>query len=136
MRYSVRQEGNMSISVWLSYRDGRDALVPAHAEDTVRVIRMDPKTGREVSQMTGVASATVTGNYARLLHDRFAFSWSDLNGKTGRESVPILAKIVEELGTEPSGSYWDATPGNVGRVAARFLLWALLHPEAIWGTPW
>jgi hypothetical protein len=122
----------MSTNVGLHYPAGdtREAVVTEHTGATIAI----GPDGKIIGETR--AETSITGNYARTLRDRFdGFYWHDLNGMTGRESTPILARMVAELGTDvPEGtSYWDGScPGIVGRACARFLLWAMLHPEAEW----
>jgi hypothetical protein len=120
----------MSTGLGIFTTDNECCTVPAHGGGAVIAIGPDG-TVQGVTQ----ADTRITGNYARLLQERFdGFYWDALEGKTGTEATPILAKIVAECGTEPDPSYWKATPGNVGRAAARFLLWSLLHPDAVWSV--
>jgi hypothetical protein len=124
----------MGINIGLVYpyslrKDGR-VIVPEH---TGAIVVAGPD-GKVVGGCE--AETSITGNYSWMLRTRCnGFYWDDLNGMTGAESVPILSRIVAELGTDTpeDASYWDGScPGVVGRACAKFLLWALLHPEAKW----
>ena len=57
----------------------------------------------------------------------------DLHGKTGRETIVTLAKIVATLGiVETEDDPIASTDGNAGRVIYYLLQWAVEHPEAEW----
>ncbi len=72
------------------------------------------------------ASLNVTYNYS----DKFDFK--SLDGKSGKETIKKMEKVVKNLGTEQSPNYWDSTPGNVGYAVFILLSWAKQYPDYIW----
>jgi len=98
------------------------------------------------------ASLNITYNYGwfyyRLLDKEEGLRW--LYGKTGKECISRLEKVVEELGTKQysrpkDGStfnpndrfgnyvkdYWAPTPGNAGYALNILLQWAKEHPGGV-----
>lgn len=74
-----------------------------------------------------VPDITVTYNYGKL------FSFSRLDGKTGKVSQRILKRLISRLGhSKPSKNYWKCTKGNVRKIAQLLLSWAQIYPTAIW----
>ena len=59
----------------------------------------------------------ITGNYWKIFQRLFGEKGTDIfNGMEISESLPILAKAIEELGdAEPDGNYWTPCDGNVKR---------------------
>lgn len=55
-----------------------------------------------------------------------------LDGRTAMETSSMLHAAVAELGDNPSGDYWEATPGNAGHALAVLMDWAEHHPHAVW----
>ena len=99
------------------------------------------------------ASMLVTYNYSELYHLAINQSLPDfLHGKYAKDTIPILKKCVEKLGTKqykrqrddmqglenmsnPKAwiyDYWTPTMGNAGYIASVLLDWAQLHPNAKW----
>ena len=118
---------------WISLFD------PNEAEET----RM-PLEVKEAHQEGGViaiggspeASMSVTYNYSKYYYDTIddedGFRW--LSGKTARETIVRLENAITELGTEFSGDYWEATPGNAGKILQALVKWAYELPDAVWGV--
>ena len=55
-----------------------------------------------------------------------------LHGKTAKETISMLEKIVNELGTEKDSDYWANTPGNAGAAVEKLLNAAKQYPGATW----
>jgi hypothetical protein len=80
----------------------------------------------------------VTYNYGSLYRDVFPekditngpISW--LYGKTGGDTITVLRKGVERLGTKRDDNYWNATAGNAGAALERLLSFTLQHPAGVW----
>ncbi len=96
---------------------------------------------------TTEASTSVTFNYSNQYrgsgvtvdpwtdhHNKTRTDFSPwwLHGRTGRETAPVLMQVVQALGTERSGDYWESTPGNAGYAMSVLWLWAIDHPDAVW----
>ncbi len=102
---------------------------------------------------TAEASMLVTYNYSELYHLAIDQSLPDfLHGKKAQDTIEILKKCVEKLGTkqykrqrdEMQGvanlsnpeawifDYWCPTMGNAGYITSILLDWAQLHPNAHW----
>lgn len=59
----------------------------------------------------------------------------DLNGKVAASTVPpLLAFCAEHRAAfgEGDANGWAPTPANAMLVVPRLLIWALVHPTAIW----
>lgn len=80
------------------------------------------------------AEMSVTGNYHK--HIVRATGWRDglraMHGRRADETIPVLERAVNELGTEQSMDYWEATPGNVGAALQKLLEWAREYPDGEW----
>ena len=88
---------------------------------------------------TDRAELNVTYNYASLFRSalRDYALGSDvlvrlLNGRAARDTVEMLERAVEQLGTDRAEDYWAATRGNAGAALAILLCWARQHPSAVW----
>ena len=108
----------MSYWVYLTYDNGTVPVEP-HSEG-----------GTYAMGGTSKAEINVTYNYSRVYPEYF--SLRDLDGKTAAETELILAKAVDELGTERDEDYWNPTPGNAGYALNILLGWARQHPKAKW----
>ena len=62
--------------------------------------------------------------------DNEGIKW--LYDRTAEETIPVLERAVEELGTEQDDDYWKATNGNAGRALSTLLEWAREHPNGVW----
>lgn len=80
------------------------------------------------------ADMSVTWNYAPFYYQTIdkekGFRW--LDEKTAKESIPRLEKALKTLGANTSNDYWEATPGNAGRILDMMLEWAKQKPDAVW----
>lgn len=54
-------------------------------------------------------------------------------GKTGLESIPILAAAAAQLGDEIDPNYWVATEGNAKAPLFQLMTIAAMRPDGIWG---
>ena len=88
---------------------------------------------------TTEAELNVTCNYG----GHFRTAWPEdiegagvlvrmLDGKTGEEAYPLLAKAVKKLGTDRGNDYWESTPGNAGYALAIMAGWSAQHPDGVW----
>lgn len=109
----------MSYDIELRYEDGV-ASVARHEEG-----------GTYAIGGTLRAELNVTYNYSNSFL-KANFSIRDLNGRPAKETISVLQKVVEVLGIEWQGGYWDATDGNAGYAANILLGWARQHPSAVW----
>ena len=117
----------MSWWVYLDGEDGEPLPVKLHTE------------GGTYACGISFAELNVTYNYG----DRFRQAWPEpiegsnalrqmLDGRTGRETAPLLAEAVEKLGTMSSADYWAPTDGNAGRALDLLWRWATENPEGVW----
>jgi len=90
--------------------------------------------GTQVFGGTNDCELTVTYNYSPLFYEVFpndeGLKW--LYSKTGKESIPVLEKAVERLGTKRDSDYWKATMGNAGHSLSILLDWAREFPQGKW----
>lgn len=108
------------------------SLVDVHTKEEVKVPLHQEGSIYNVDG-SDIAHINITSNYYEYFYKHIdkkeGLSW--LNGKTGIEAAPILARAVCELGQKPDVDYWKATAGNAGRALNTLLKWACLHPKAI-----
>jgi len=62
--------------------------------------------------------------------ERFGIRW--LDGRTAAETLPILEKAVEVLGTNRFSDYWAPTPGNAGYALSILVCWSKQYPNGVW----
>lgn len=77
----------------------------------------------------------VTWNYSKFYYREDVFGEKGIRaiyGKTGLESMPILAKAIAALGDDVSDNYWEATEGNAKRPLVQLLTMANMRPDGIW----
>lgn len=55
-----------------------------------------------------------------------------LYGMTGRESIPVLKKAIEQLGNDVNDDYWKSTEGNAKRALQQLLAFAEQKPDGVW----
>lgn len=53
-------------------------------------------------------------------------------GLTGEESIPILRAAREQLGSDATDDYWEATEGNAARALQGLIDLALMAPHGVW----
>ena len=114
----------MSWDVALTYPNDTIARVSPHYEGTTILLG-----GNDQAEMS------VTYNYGRCWR---VHGWGNLadefNGKTARDTIPELRRMIAVLGTETDPDYWAATDGNAGAALAVMLCWAEEHPDAAWSV--
>tara|TARA_B100000929_G_scaffold285158_1_gene268375 strand:+ start:121 stop:474 length:354 start_codon:yes stop_codon:yes gene_type:complete len=114
----------MSYDIWLAFEDGNTCT------SSIRI----QEGGTQVMGGTKECHLNITYNYSSFFYEVFpqelGLRW--LHAKTGRESIPILEKAVERLGTRRDDDYWKATMGNAGHALNILLVWAREHPNGIW----
>ena len=79
---------------------------------------------------TTEAWLNVTYNYAKHYGDIWGMSLHDMHGWTVEKAKPYIEQAVRELGTNRSGDYWEATPGNAGAAMADLLILMVRCPDA------
>jgi len=77
------------------------------------------------------ADLNITYNYSQI-YELFDFKIENLHGKKAIETIPILAILVQKLGTNKYKDYWAPTPGNAGYALSILLKWAGQYPNGIW----
>ncbi len=120
----------MSYDISLRNENDHPVRVPLFMAGSVLQAELT-KEGTLVPIGTSIAEISVTSNYSQVTK-LLNFSFNDLDGKTGEETLLILNRIVDEFGTEPYKDYWAPTPGNVGAMVQVLLEWARLYPAAVW----
>ena len=87
--------------------------------------------GTFVVNGTNDCELNITYNYSSLFYEVFpddeGLRW--LETKRGKESITILEKAVERLGTKRDSDYWKATMGNAGHSLSILLDWAKEFPN-------
>jgi hypothetical protein len=53
-------------------------------------------------------------------------------GMTGKESIPILKKAIDQLGDDFNDDYWKATEGNAKDALCNLLTLAQMRHDGIW----
>lgn len=82
---------------------------------------------------TTEASLNVTYNYSEHFYRVFGESGiRSLYGKTGAESLSILARAIAMLGDDVDDDYWAATEGNAKRALSQLAALATLRPDGVW----
>lgn len=74
----------------------------------------------------------VTYNYSKLFRMAGLNLALSLHGKIAKDTMPLLQKAVDTLGTDQYKDYWAPTPGNAGYALSILLGWAKQHPEGVW----
>lgn len=124
----------MSYSIYLKDKKTDNIVtVPEFCEGgTVMAEVVD---GKLVPKGRRDADIDITYNYSKFYCDTIDKKQGIryLYGKTGSEDIPILEKAIAALGTVRDPDYWKPTPGNAGHALAILLMWARLHPDAVFG---
>jgi hypothetical protein len=105
-------------------------LVNAETGETVKVDK-HTEGGQYAIGGSEEADLYVTYNYSEI-YRLVNFHLRDLEGCCGSDSVEILERVVEKLGTKRFEDYWAPTLGNAGYAASVLLSWARLYPDAVW----
>ena len=114
--------------------------------DTGEVIQMSKthhmKGSTYVIGGTRDASLNITYNYSGFYHRVFPTREGTdgqvvggiryIYGMTGQDSVPVLSSAIQQLGSDVTDNYWDATEGNAQVQLAHLLVMASAHPDGIW----
>lgn len=106
-------------------------------KETKKVMHMpykhDFRGGNYVLGGTTACEINITYNYGanyRRVHPENGIT--DLNGMSGKDSVPILADMIGKLGDEMSDDYWEATDGNAKQPLVAMLIFAAQNPSGVW----
>lgn len=84
---------------------------------------------------TDALELNVTWNYSKFYYGDKAFGdkgIKSLDGMTGAESIPILKRVISNLGDDVSSVYWDATEGNAKKALCGLLALAQIRPDGVW----
>jgi len=82
---------------------------------------------------TTEASLNITYNYGKHYHRVFGEKGiRTIYGMTGAESIPVLEKVISELGDDVSDNYWEPTEGNAKRPLFQLIALAKMRPDGIW----
>lgn len=82
---------------------------------------------------TRVAWLNITYNYAKHYYRLFGEKGiRTIYGMTGADSIPILKKVIGQLGDDVSNDYWEPTEGNAKRALIGLLNFAEARPDGIW----
>jgi len=117
------------MSYWVTLYDENDAELTVFQSTQKR-----EEGGTYVVDGTFDCTLNVTYNYGQHYRDAADFSLKDLDGLIASDTIPVLEKLVEKLGTVTSHDYWEATPGNAGHAINILLGWAREHPDGTWGV--
>ena len=120
----------MGWDINLILSDGEIAQVKPHQTGSNRRAALN-EDGQLITIDHDEASCCVTYNYSEV-YRLVGFHMKDINGKTGKETIPILEQSIEKLGTKSYDDYWAPTPGNAGIALVSLLNWAKEHPDGIW----
>lgn len=110
----------MSYDIWLE--DPKTKQIPKLSEPLVG------EGGTFAVGGSTDAELNVTYNYCRT------YRFSELKGKTAKETINSLERAVRNLGTERSNDYWEPTPGNVGHACEILLNMAQQFPDYVWNV--
>lgn len=75
----------------------------------------------------------VTYNYGKHYYRVFGENGiRTIYGLTGAQSLPLLDKAIEALGTDMDDDYWRATEGNARMALIQLKALAQLRPDGVW----
>lgn len=117
------------MSYWVTLYDANDPELAV-----CRSAQAREEGGTYVVGGTHDCTLNVTYNYSPHYSVAADFSLKDLDGLVASDTIPVLEKLVEVLGTVTSHDYWEATPGNAGHAINILLGWAREHPDGTWGV--
>lgn len=104
--------------------------------ETKKVIYLDDKhdIGGGTYAMGGTNEAwlNITYNYSTHFSGIGPKGIRSLYGKTGLETIPILEKVISQLGDDVDKDYWKATEGNAKKALLGLLTFAKIRPDGIW----
>jgi len=103
---------------------------------TKKVVQLDfkheLKGGTYAMYGTTEAWLNITYNYSKFFYPLFGEEGiRSLYGKTGAEAIPILEKVIAQLGDDTDPDYWKATEGNAKSSLLKLLALTKLRPDAI-----
>ena len=75
---------------------------------------------------------SVTYNYSKFFSPALGHGFRELDDKKAGDTIDLLEKAVQELGTKQSPDYWEATKGNAGHILNIMLSWAKQFPDGVW----
>ena len=122
---------------WIYLRDGGEEGETVQVQSFIAggIVRasIEPTSGVVTPVSQTDAEISVTWNYNVHYGKIFDKSLRELLAdRRAGDTIEELQRGVDELGTERSDDYWEATPGNAGYILELFLEWAVQHPDAIW----
>lgn len=149
MSYWVHLE-DRTAEPWCSF--GKDNWTPEYTGDEqctspcypAFAVERHAEGGTYVMGGTDEAELNVTYNYGRHFHEAWEKAGGTFDGdgdgslgsmlgeKRAGDTIELLARAVEILGTARGPDYWEATPGNAGVALEQLLGWARQHPDGIW----
>lgn len=102
-------------------------------DDSGELLPCDPfeDGGTYVMGGTDRCELNVTYNYGKHIWPHIDGGLKALDGERAGDWEAVLARAVDELGTDRSDDYWEPTAGNAGAALARLLVWARAYPEAV-----
>ena len=111
------------MSHWISLRiNGEIVEVPSFSEGGTYAIGGSTE-----------ADLNVTYNYAPFFWEHLGEGGlKSLDGKLAKDTIEVIEKAVQALGTERDNDYWKATAGNAGFALNILLSWAKLFPDGEW----
>lgn len=104
---------------------------------TREVIQLDSphqiKGGTYAMNGTTEAWLNITYNYGQIYREKFGEKGiRTIYGMTGAESIPVIQKVIDELGNDVNKDYWKATEGNAKKPLYGLLAFAKMRPDGIW----
>jgi hypothetical protein len=81
------------------------------------------------------ADMSITYNYSKIYYRDDILGPQGINGfngKTAKETIPILKRAISNLKDDATDDYWEATEGNVKKALIPLLEFAEEFPDGIW----
>ncbi len=83
---------------------------------------------------TDTAELNITYNYSphyyRVFPQELGLRW--LDGKRGRDSLPVLEAAIAGLNGDEAADYWAPTEGNARKALLGLLHFARSFPDGLW----
>ena len=92
----------------------------------------DIKGGTYVLGGTNACELNITYNYSGILYRVLDGGIPALDGRTARDTAPMIQAAVEKLSDDTDPNYWNATEGNVREALQGLLVFARAHPDGVW----
>lgn len=73
----------------------------------------------------------ITFNYAEIYSKHNFNVVDDLNGKLAVDVIPVLDRVISELGDDTDPDYWNPTEGNAKRALITLRTMAKMRPDAL-----